>query len=127
MPEREPPKHHDESPNPEEETSGYWRAARFKGEKDAGRSYQACQHLIREPDVDLSAFRFQLNKVWHVAVLGPTPPPEEIAQEVEELLSPGEPTALPPDILNMLLARRKQALSPGAAWVERHYRPGKRL
>ena len=127
MPEKEPPRYREQGPSPEEETPPYWRAARFKGEKEAGRSYQACQRLIRHPDVDLSAYRFQLNRIWHVAVLGPDTPPEEIAKKVEELLSSGESTTLPPEILKILLARRKQALSPGTTWAESHWRPGTRL
>jgi len=103
MPEREPVEHHDQSPNPEEETPAYGRADRFQGEKEARRSYFAAQRLIRDPDVDLSAYRFQLNKTWHVAVLGPALPPEEIAQKVEEAPLPRgihqPPTRNPPDTL----------------------------
>lgn len=127
MPEKEPPRHREQGPSPEEETPPYWRAARFKGAKAARRSYRACERLIRGPDVDLSAFRFQLEQIYHVAVLGPTPPPEEIAKKVEELLAPGEPATLPAEILKMLMERRKQAMSPGTIWWEGHYRPGKRL
>lgn len=129
MPEKEPrePVEHHQTPNPEQEAPAYYRAARFPREEEAGRSYHAAQRLIRDPDVDLSAYRLQLNRIWHVAILGPTTPPEEIAKKVEEILSSGKPVTLQPDILEALLVRRKQALSPGTTWLERHYRPGKRL
>lgn len=105
---------------------GYYRAARFPGREEARRFYHPAQRLIHKTDVDLSTFRLQLDRVWHVAILGPTNPPEEIAKNVEDILSPGEPATLPPDLLKALLARRKQVLSPGTTWFERHYRPGRR-
>lgn len=127
MLERDAFENHDQTRSTEEETPPYLRTARFTNEKDAYLSYQACQRLIRDPDVDLSAYRFQLDRVWHVAALGPAPPPEEIGSKIDEYLSRGEAVTLPPDIPTILLARRRQILSPGMTWFEGHYHPGGRL
>ncbi len=75
--------------------------------------------------MDLSAFRFQLRQVYHVAVLG-NPPPEDVAQAIERILVAGEPTTLPAEVVQMLVARRAQQ-NRRAPWVEKHYRPGKPL
>lgn len=111
MPERDR-EHHHQPQGPEEETPGYYRAARFPGEEEAGRSYHAAQRLIRDPDVELSAYRLQLNYVWHVAILGPPTPAEEIAKKVEEILGQGESVTLPPDILKALVVRRSKCSPP---------------
>jgi hypothetical protein len=81
--------------------------------------------LFNTPDADLSAYRFLLQQIWHVAVLG-EPPPEEMAKKLETAFARGEPTQLPPDILKALAERREQATKQGT-WVERHYRPGQNL
>ena len=75
--------------------------------------------------MDLSTFRVQINRVWHVAVLGETPP-EDLDQRLSAILSAGEPTTLPDELLGLLMERRRQATKL-APWVERHHRPGKRL
>src|SRR5215218_5746618 len=51
------------------------QVARFSGEKPAGRAYRKAQDLLfATPDCELSAFRFHLDRIWHVAVLGDQPP-----------------------------------------------------
>ena len=127
MPERKSSEHHDNPQRTEQETLAYYRVARFPGEEEAGRYYHATLRLFRDPDVDLSAYRLQLNQIWHVAVIGSTSPPADIAKKVEGILDQGELATLPPDILKVLLARREQVLSPGTNWFERHYRPGRRI
>jgi hypothetical protein len=81
--------------------------------------------LFTTPDAGLSAYRFLLRQIWHVAVLG-EPPAEELAKKLETAFARGEPTTLPPDILKLLTQRRQQASRQGS-WVERHYRPGQNL
>jgi hypothetical protein len=111
---------------PEQEPVPYYHAARFRYENQARRAYfQAQDMLFHAPESELSAYRFQLERIWHVAVLG-EPPPEDMEKKLQAALARGEPTELPPDILKLLAERREQATRQGP-WVERHYRPGQNL
>jgi hypothetical protein len=111
---------------PEQGPVPYYHAARFRYENQARRAYfQAQDMLFTTPDADLSAYRFLLQQIWHVAVLG-EPPAEDLAKKLQTAFARGEPTALPPDILKALGERRQQATRQ-APWVERHYRPGQNL
>jgi hypothetical protein len=112
-------------PSPEHEPP-YLRAARFAGEQPAGAAYEQARALLyRRRDLDLSTFRFQLDQVYHVAVLG-LAPPEAVAQTIDQILAAGEPARLPETVVQ-LLARRRAEESRRGPWVERRYRPGKRL
>jgi len=105
---------------------GYLRVARFAGETPAGRAYRRTQDLLfATPDCELSAFRFHLDRIWHVAVLGDQPP-EDLERQLRAILSRGEPASLPEDILLQLQRRRAQATRVGP-WAEGHYRPGERF
>ena len=109
--------------SPEQEPVPYHRAFRFNTERPARRAYfQAQDILFNTPECDLSAYRFLIRQLWHVAVLG-EPPPEELEQKIQGILSRGEPVTLPPEILKLLAEHRAQATKQ-APWVERHYRPG---
>lgn len=120
------PEHGDRNQGKENEPIPYYQAARFADEKPAGRAYfQAQETLFRNPDCDLSVFRVQLNRISHVVLLGDLPEPE-LEQKLLQILSSGEPASLPLDILKVLQERRVQAIKRGP-WVERHYRPGKRI
>jgi hypothetical protein len=120
----EPPQEHKEQEQPP-----YYQAARYIGqaaEARAGHAYAATQDLLfNDKENDLSAFRLQIRQMWHVAVVG-NPPAEELEQQIEEMLSGGEPATLSPDVLKLLQERRQQATKVGS-WVEAHYRPGKPL
>lgn len=108
-------------PTPESDHERYQRAARFPAEQPAGRIYQQLQDLLyRTPAADLSVFRLQLDQQWHTAVLG-TPPPDQLARQLDALLAAGEPVSLPSEVLAALWARRRQARRLGP-WVERHRR-----
>lgn len=114
-------------PTPPSESSqgqaAYVRAARFSGEKPAGRAYRKAQDLLfRAPDCELSAYRFHLDRIWHVAVLG-QPPAEHLDQWIRKILSRGEPASLPEELVLELERRRTLATELGP-WVERHQRPG---
>ena len=111
---------------PEQEPAPYHRASRFRGESSSRRAYtQAQDILFNTPECDLSAYRFLLRQLWHVAVLGESPA-EDLEQKLQEILDRGQPVDLPPDILKFLSERRDQATKE-APWVERHYRPGQSL
>jgi hypothetical protein len=107
----------------EEQSSRYHRAAKFPGEKEAGAVYFRLQRLIDTPDADLSAYRFRIQGVWHVAVVGDAPA-KELADELEKWLSAGESVDLSEDALEFLFRRRAEQIKHGP-WVERHYRPGR--
>jgi hypothetical protein len=108
-------------PSPEPDHDRYQRAARFAGEQSAGQVYQQLQELLyRSPTADLSVFRLQLDRVYHVAALG-QPPPPTIARRLEALLAAGERVTLPTDVVEALWERRRQAARLGP-WVERHHR-----
>ncbi len=105
----------------------YHQAARFPGEEPAGIAYFAAQETVaaHAGDVDLSAYRFQLDRIFHVAVLG-DPPPAALHDALRSILAAGEPAAVPEDVLRLLNTPRTAATQVGP-WVEGHYRPGKRL
>ena len=118
-------------PAPEHEPSSddpprlYLQAARFSTERKAGRAYFQVQDAIFTTDCDLSAYRFLLNRISHVAVLG-APPPQELDRSIRRILASGEPTPLPAEIVETLLQRRAQQTRLGL-WVEQHHRPGRPL
>ncbi len=116
---------HEEKHAEEQEQTPYYLAARYAGERQAGRAYFEGQETILRADCDLSVFRFQLNRIWHVAVLGEKPP-EDLEGKLKTILSRGAPTPLPSEVLETLARRRESATEKGP-WVERHYRPGDRI
>src|SRR5688572_24467752 len=111
-------------PEPEQEPPWY-RAARYTGEAPAGRAYFQAQETIFSAECDLSAYRFLLEDIYHVAVLGGIPTEVALQQQIETILyAEGTPTQLPDDVLHPLNERRQLAERIGP-WVEGHYRPGK--
>ena len=111
----------------EREAVPYQRAARFRGEKPAGRAYERAQRVIyeaRQP-TDVSVYRLQFNQLWHVAALGLVPP-TPVLRALENILATGETVELPAEVWQALAERRRQATRRGV-WSEGHYRPGQRL
>jgi hypothetical protein len=105
------------------ELPAYYRSARFAGEQPAGQAYEQAQEAIYSGSPnDLSVYRLILHQVWHVSVLGQTPP-ENLRHRLETILSAGEAAELPSDILQALQDRRVQSIRR-APWSERHFRPG---
>lgn len=110
--------------HPERRPALYYQAARFPNERSSGVAYfQAQEAIFKTPDCDLSVYRLQLNRIWHVAAIG-EPPPPELERRLESIFSDAEPMSLPSDVLRALQARRAEAIKQGP-WVERHYPPGK--
>ena len=105
------------------EKTPYNRAAKFPREREAGAVYFRIQDLIENPECDLSAYRFLILDVWHVAIVGDTPN-SELAEQLERHLSGGEPVEFPVETLDFLRRRRQQQIKRGP-WVERHHRPGR--
>ncbi len=104
----------------------YYQAARFVGEEPAGQAYFQIQDLLLVVEENnLSAYRFRLNRIWHVSVLG-DPPPTDLEHKINDILSTGQGASIPDDVLKLLVERRSRATKQGD-WVEGHYRPGKKL
>lgn len=119
------PEHPQAEGRAEPEPHPYCQAARFAGERPAGRAYFQAQEAIFQAECDLSAYRLQLNRLWHVAVVG-EPPPEDLDEQLRGILAAGEEVSLPSDVLRLLHERGMRARRRGP-WSEGHYRPGKRL
>jgi hypothetical protein len=111
-------------PERERKEPPFHQAARFTEERLAGRVYKQAEQTIYENDCDLSTYRLQVDRAWHVAVLGEVPP-QALAGQLQTILAAGEPTTLPREVLTLLMERRRQA-GKVAPWVERHYRPKNR-
>ena len=113
---------------PDKEIQGlpdYCRAVRYSEEPPSAQAYFQAQNMLADVTHELSSYRFQLDQIWHVAVLGDRPP-EAFDQQIQSILADGEATTLPSEILILLNQRRLQAAAI-APWVEGHYRPGKRV
>jgi len=116
-PERPTGPEHDERQLPP-----YHKAARFAGDRPAGQVYGRLQAILyRASDTDLSAYRLLLDRVYHVAVLGMTPP-ETVDRRIMRLLARGATVTLPDAVVAALAARRRNATRLGR-WVEGHVRP----
>lgn len=121
-----PPGRPEESDHREFEPVPYHRVARFGDEQVASRAYRHAQDAVFQgPPSDLSVYRFLLDQVSHVAVLGELPPTDLDAQ-LTAILAAGEPATLPHEVLSALAQRRQQLSRPGT-WLEGHYRPGRPL
>jgi hypothetical protein len=104
----------------------YYQASRFASEADAGQTYfKAPDALLHGPPNDLSAYRLQLDQIWHVAVVG-AQPPRALDRRLRRILAAGDPTTLPPGVLELLHQRRARSTQLGP-WVEKHQWPGERL
>lgn len=106
-------------PSQEPEQQPYLVASRFAGEAPAGQTYQRAQQAIFAVECDLSVYRFQLDRVWHVAVLG-LQPDAELDRDLRALLAAGTGTEVPDGIVEALFARRNVA-TRRATWLEGHY------
>ena len=113
-------------PEPSARRDPYVRAARFAGERPAGQAYFALQQGIFTAALnDLSAYRFQLDGLYHVAVVRVRPAPV-LEERLTAIIMAGELTELPAAVQQALFARRAQ-VAPHQTWWEGHYRPGRRL
>jgi len=100
----------------------FHETARFSGEEPAGQAYERAQEaLYSGPPNDLSAFRLILNQAWHVTVIGQLPP-TALSEQLDAILSTGEPATLPDELLRTLQERQRQAIRRGP-WTELHFRP----
>jgi len=103
----------------------YVCAARFQTEPLSRRAYTHAREAIFAPPSNLSAYRFLLDRLWYVAVLGDAPD-EILDRRLRRILAVGEPTILPDEILTVLWARRVEISSPDprAGWFHGGDGPG---
>lgn len=73
----------------EQERTPYYQASRISGERVAGKAYAKAQHIIFTAACNLSAYRFQLDRIWHVAVIGEQLD-EAIQKQIQKILGAGE-------------------------------------
>ena len=107
----------------EQQAIPYQLAAWFMDERAAGAAYSQIQDLIfSAPDCELSAYRFHIKGVWHVAVVGVSPD-EGLGQKLAMALARGTTILLGTETLDFLQHRRETESKKGT-WVERHHRPG---
>ena len=76
---------------------------------------------------DISAYRFQFNRVWHVAVVADMEPKFDLTRAVEDALKVGTPVKLDPQLLATLLNRHREVMRQRLPWLEGHYHPGRRF
>jgi hypothetical protein len=82
----------------------YYHAARFPAEPVAWRAYSELQVAISlAQSCDLSGYRFQLGRSWHVVVLGDRPSPD-LDERIQTILANGRPASVPRDFLKLLYA-----------------------
>jgi hypothetical protein len=105
----------------------FQRAARFGGEPPARSAYLAAERSIADALADISAYRFLVNRIWHVAVIADQPPAADLTRAIDEALKAGEQVALPAEVLATLLKRHRDVMRHRLPWVEGHYHPGRRL
>lgn len=111
----------------EPETGTYEGAARFISEPPAWQAYQTTQRLIAASEADISVYRFQLDRLWHVAAVASTAPEPALQRRIDRALRRGVPVSLPAKVFGMLLARHREVMATGLPWLEGHYDPGQRL
>src|ERR1700726_1992916 len=105
-------------PHHEQEGEPYYLAAEFLNERPSKRAYDRAQETIyHAPPCDLSVFRFLVpsRHTWLVTVIGEKPE-EPLERRLRSILAAGVPTTVPPDILQLLQARRAEATRQ-APWV----------
>ena len=101
-------------------------AARFRTSGRAQAIYKQVEQALYQGEAsDLSAYNIVLDGVPHVVILGDQPT-VTLQQQLTRLLTAGQITELPADVVATLRRRREQERGKGQ-WVEGHYRPGLRL
>jgi hypothetical protein len=101
-------------------------AAQFATKDAAEKPCTQAQEVIRTIECELSVFRFlvpdqRTTPRWFVVALGETPP-DAVQQRIMTILSQGELTRLPEQVVAALLERRATQIKRGP-WVEAHYNP----
>jgi hypothetical protein len=69
-------------------------------------------HRVEQADLELSCFRFRIQRDWHVTMLGELPP-DDIDRQIERMLARGDPVTLPADIVGVLSGRRRAVIQLG--------------
>src|SRR5438128_313364 len=92
---------------------GWFLVRRYPDVGSALEAYEATRDLLLEADLEASIFRFQLNGLNHLCILGEFPLDAEIHSVVEALLERGEEVEVPPEVESELRVRRQRFLGLG--------------
>jgi hypothetical protein len=93
---------------------------RYRDEPAALNTYEVARDLLFTEDLDASVFRFTLDGVCHVAVVGETPFETSRWRTMLTLLdAEGEQTQLPDEASERLWTRRHAFKATGADYLER--------
>ena len=111
----------------EERERPYCQAARFDEESNSREAYQIAQQAIADAEADISAYRFKVRRIWHVAVVAEEAPSRALQRVLEQAISRGERTDLPIEVLTTLLNRHREVMRHHLPWVDGHYHPGREL
>jgi len=108
---------HQGEPSKEQEQQPYYLAAWFYAEPSAEQTYFHVRQLLSGDErADLSVYRFLLNEISHLVVIG-AQPPEDLDGQLRSAMSTGEPILLPSTVVKAL-----HQIQYGF-WIEGHYRP----
>ena len=97
-------------------------SSRFPNAEEARRSYEKVRDLILADDLAASVFRFTVRDTSYVAVLGDRPLVGVDFRHLAEVLSSGEPTAIPDQISDQLRERRQRFEELRVDFLERRRR-----
>ena len=97
-------------------------ASRFPSAEEARRTYEQARDLILVDDLPASVFRFTVRDTSYVAVLGDRPLVGVDFWNLAEVLSSGEPTAIPDRISDQLRERRQRFEELKVDFLERRRR-----
>lgn len=103
----------------------FCRAARFNSGAESRESYLIAEHAIAGAMADISVYRLQIRRIWHVAAISDIMPPADLQQSIEDAINMGKRAELPIEVLTLLLNRHRQVMRHRLPWVEGHYHPGK--
>ncbi len=104
----------------EQQPGGWVLAFRFGSADTARATYEIVRDAVLTDDADASVFRFTLDGMSHVTLVGETPPPLQKIEQAESLMArAGVPATLPGQVLGQLLERRKAFKSTGLDYFER--------
>ncbi len=118
---------------PEQLRPPFLLSSRFESKHTSQAPYDFIQAIVRDKDVDFSAFRLIQNwpdsmakappstKRWYVVILG-NRPPEPVAKQVTEAITMGEPADIPDEAVAELV-RRRLAETAKRPYTEIHRTP----
>ena len=106
------------------EPAGWIATHRFKDAQTAVQAYEAIRDLLLTDDIDASVFRFTLDGVSHVGIVGETSLGDTAAEKIDLALKRGTNADVPPSVVHRLRRRRQDFKGLKIDFLER--RSGRR-